>query len=318
MYGETSPTQNEIKRSTGLGLQTLRTHNEVLEVLGAIKRITPSKGKVRRTEVETFNLRPTLPSTKLLSSLSYILDIHSQKSIAHAHVLEKVDNTDREREERKSMEGSVANMDSENLYAGGLDGLKRAARRAVKKAVQRGDVIRALECSTCNKPCDTTAHHYKGYDEEHWLDVIWLCRSCHYQADRKLRGIAGKFSAYDIMMDGDWKEAEKCLLKYFKKWEVDPRTLVRNNKFSKLMEIFTDDNVDFEVYCKWYFKEKYTDKGFNFGLFLYPNMIEEFKDIDDREGKYLKTSSRMANSKSHKQGVADTKKFFESLKEDEG
>ena len=119
------------------------------------------------------------------------------------------------------------------------------------------------------------------------------------------------------MLDPDWKKAEKSLLKYFKKYEVDPRILVKKNRFTKLMEIFTDDSVDFEVYCKWYHNEKYMDKGFNFGLFLYPNMIEEFKDMDDREGKYLKTSSRMVTSESHKKGVVETKKFFETLQEDD-
>ena len=28
------------------------------------------------------------------------------------------------------------------------------------------------------------AHHHNGYEREHWLDVVWLCRACHNDTHR--------------------------------------------------------------------------------------------------------------------------------------
>lgn len=45
----------------------------------------------------------------------------------------------------------------------------------------------AQECglspATVNGRNRVEAHHHKGYDEDHWLDVVWLCRSCHVLAE---------------------------------------------------------------------------------------------------------------------------------------
>jgi len=59
------------------------------------------------------------------------------------------------------------------------------AHSAVKHAVIKGTLIRVDQCSSCGKPGKTVAHHHLGYAKEHHLDVIWLCRSCHYWHDRK-------------------------------------------------------------------------------------------------------------------------------------
>jgi hypothetical protein len=79
----------------------------------------------------------------------------------------------------------------------------RLARQAVHKAIRRGDLIRPDACVKCGLqagdvipwpwPLDGMpprvvglihAHHHKGYAHEHWLDVQWLCRSCHVATDR--------------------------------------------------------------------------------------------------------------------------------------
>lgn len=31
------------------------------------------------------------------------------------------------------------------------------------------------------------AHHHRGYSPEHWLDVEWLCPTCHGKADNPPR-----------------------------------------------------------------------------------------------------------------------------------
>jgi hypothetical protein len=54
------------------------------------------------------------------------------------------------------------------------------ARRAVRKAVDRGDLQR-LECEIRGPGClrwPTEAHH-ESYDPDKWLDVVWVCKKCH-------------------------------------------------------------------------------------------------------------------------------------------
>jgi predicted HNH restriction endonuclease len=63
------------------------------------------------------------------------------------------------------------------------------ARLAVTHAIAAGRIV-VGPCSACelepkkvNGRQRIEAHHHKGYDEEHWLDVVWLCRPCHREVD---------------------------------------------------------------------------------------------------------------------------------------
>ena len=60
------------------------------------------------------------------------------------------------------------------------------ANGAVNRALKDGDLIRPSSCSCCGKICVPDGHHW-SYDEKHWLDVIWLCRSCHGKEHERLR-----------------------------------------------------------------------------------------------------------------------------------
>ncbi len=67
---------------------------------------------------------------------------------------------------------------------------ERVARSEVYKAVLRGDMIKPDSCAQCNEQRDgknkrIEAHHYLGYEPEHWLDVIWLCTKCHRSGAKK-------------------------------------------------------------------------------------------------------------------------------------
>ena len=61
---------------------------------------------------------------------------------------------------------------------------KRTASSALQAAVDRGDVVRADSCEHCGKSVQGNGnrrldgYHHRGYDAEHVLDVVWLCRSC--------------------------------------------------------------------------------------------------------------------------------------------
>jgi hypothetical protein len=52
-------------------------------------------------------------------------------------------------------------------------------------AIRDGRLCVPEECESCGSsgPARIEAHHHQGYDEAHWLDVIWLCHSCHMRAD---------------------------------------------------------------------------------------------------------------------------------------
>lgn len=63
------------------------------------------------------------------------------------------------------------------------DPVKARAWGAVRAALKRGDLI-SQPCVKCGSD-RSEAHHHKGYEPEHWLDVEWLCRPCHTLEHRR-------------------------------------------------------------------------------------------------------------------------------------
>lgn len=64
-----------------------------------------------------------------------------------------------------------------------------AACQAVILAIKRGDMVRASHCSDCGvTDCKVEGHH-DDYDQP--LVVRWLCKRCHYKADRQRREQVG-------------------------------------------------------------------------------------------------------------------------------
>ncbi len=60
---------------------------------------------------------------------------------------------------------------------------KRRAHEHLMYAIEHGHIYRPEFCSDCGKSCIPDGHHWRGYEPEHWLNVQWLCRSCHKKAD---------------------------------------------------------------------------------------------------------------------------------------
>jgi len=69
--------------------------------------------------------------------------------------------------------------------------LQDHAKEYVDRSIRVGTLVRPSVCSLCGaipgvdfsgRP-KIEAHHFLGYAPEHWLDVQWLCVSCHKQAD---------------------------------------------------------------------------------------------------------------------------------------
>lgn len=57
---------------------------------------------------------------------------------------------------------------------------KVAAGKAVGRAIKRGKIPHpaTVSCKECGEQA-REYHHHLGYEREHWLDVIALCRKCH-------------------------------------------------------------------------------------------------------------------------------------------
>lgn len=60
------------------------------------------------------------------------------------------------------------------------------AMGAVARAIREG-MVKSLACEKCDREGVIYAHHHLGYEEEHWLDIQWLCRDCHVKAHRMMR-----------------------------------------------------------------------------------------------------------------------------------
>lgn len=55
--------------------------------------------------------------------------------------------------------------------------IKVSAHRKVRLAIKSGALIRPGICSGCGVSCRPDAHHH---DYSKPLDVIWLCKKCHF------------------------------------------------------------------------------------------------------------------------------------------
>ena len=61
------------------------------------------------------------------------------------------------------------------------------ANNAVSYRIHLGEWPKASEllCSVCGKPADDY-HHHLGYEQQHWYDVVPVCRSCHVRITKGL------------------------------------------------------------------------------------------------------------------------------------
>jgi len=62
---------------------------------------------------------------------------------------------------------------------------KYKANHKVNNALRDGKLSRPDKCDGCGIECKPHAHHW-SYEEEHWLDVEWLCVVCHMQLHHSL------------------------------------------------------------------------------------------------------------------------------------
>ena len=60
-----------------------------------------------------------------------------------------------------------------------------AAHTALNNAITAGKLVRQ-PCQNCPSTKQAQGHH-ESYEKEFWLDVIWLCKTCHDELHRYKR-----------------------------------------------------------------------------------------------------------------------------------
>lgn len=60
------------------------------------------------------------------------------------------------------------------------------ARRKLTKAIETSKIIKPTSCGHCGTSEKKIQGHHWSYLPEHWLDVIWLCTSCHGKEHKRL------------------------------------------------------------------------------------------------------------------------------------
>lgn len=115
----------------------------------------------------------------------------------------KANNHKAGKKHRKTEKGKITNRKSVRKYQSTEKGkvvrreaLKRffarnpnqyKAKNAVNNAVRDGKLPRPNTriCHYCPNPAQQY-HHWHGYEPEHWLDVIPVCRECHQKCKKKI------------------------------------------------------------------------------------------------------------------------------------
>ena len=67
--------------------------------------------------------------------------------------------------------------------------VKYKAHCAVNNAIRDGLLEKPICCSVCPETVGIQGHHW-SYEEKHWLDVVWLCPSCHAKEHKRLNEIS--------------------------------------------------------------------------------------------------------------------------------
>jgi hypothetical protein len=95
----------------------------------------------------------------------------------------------RERSKTKRKSGDLVFIENERLRTRkyrSKNPEKYRANCAVNNAIRDGVLVKPCKCERCESTTNIQGHHW-SYLEEHWLDVIWLCTSCHSEEHKLLR-----------------------------------------------------------------------------------------------------------------------------------
>lgn len=63
---------------------------------------------------------------------------------------------------------------------------KRKAQHAANNALRDGKIEKQTICEHCEQDGLKLHKHHWSYLPEHWLDIVWLCTSCHGKEHKRL------------------------------------------------------------------------------------------------------------------------------------
>jgi hypothetical protein len=108
------------------------------------------------------------------------LDYYHTKNREKAIIYAKTRNrTEKARGEQRAYRRTHAAERYRQRRENPVERQKDRARTEVSNALRSGRLVRPSRCSRCLVACVPHAHHFLGYEQEHWLDIVWLCVACH-------------------------------------------------------------------------------------------------------------------------------------------
>ncbi len=66
---------------------------------------------------------------------------------------------------------------------------KRKAQNAANNALRDGRLERKYSCQHCGEKSDRLHKHHWSYEPQYWLDVVWLCSTCHGVEHKRLNDL---------------------------------------------------------------------------------------------------------------------------------
>ena len=69
---------------------------------------------------------------------------------------------------------------------------KRKAHNAVNNAIRDGRLFKSEVCQCCGVKADKLEGHHESYEEDQWLNVIWLCDKCHKTRHKEINSCKRK------------------------------------------------------------------------------------------------------------------------------
>lgn len=134
---------------------------------------------------------------------------------------------------------------------------------------------------------------------------------------RNRRNQTNRYSTRDILADEDWAEIYPIMVESFPEKVVAPVTVQKRALFSKVCRFYLDHKEDFREYARWYRKTKYPVKGFNWGLFCYESMFDEFMATRKQREAYTRTSTNLRRNREFKRSAESTKEDLKRIVDDD-
>lgn len=113
------------------------------------------------------------------------LGVYDRNRPNHKERLEK--DKARYKKKRKEKSKDFINKDRKRIQKYRNENpLKYKAQCKVNNSLRDGKITRPENCERCGKSCKPQGHHW-SYEEDYWLDVEWLCVTCHADEHKRLR-----------------------------------------------------------------------------------------------------------------------------------